>query len=198
MLAPPNLSVGVISETFRIAVFCDGGFSLRFDFCRNRKLCNRATFLQFFIKPSIVKTRKNPLRPLVILRIGCIDFFVPIVRKSETFNLATEIIAILFRRNRRMRSGLNRVLFCRKSECIPTHRVQNIKTFRAFVTADDIGCGITFGVTDVQSCARRIREHVQAIILRLRHIGARFKCFLGFPSCLPFGLDFLRIILCHL
>ena len=96
-----------------------------------------------------------------------------------------------------MRTGLNGVLFSGEAESVPTHRVEHIETTAALVAANDIGGSVTFGVTHMEACATRVREHVQAVILGLGFIGARLESFVGIPVGLPLGFDLLRIVLCH-
>ena len=62
-----------------------------------------------------------------------------------------------------------------------------------FKTAEDVGGGVTLGMPDVEAGARRIGEHIQDVVLRLRGIevviawvrGAERLMFL--PVLLPLG-----------
>ena len=197
VLAPPHLSVGVVSEALRILVFADFSNTLGFDIGRNREFFDGAALLLVFIEPGAVKALENPLRPLVILRVGGVDFLVPVVRETEALDLAAEIVTVLLGGNGRVRTGLDGVLFGREAESVPTHRVQHIETAAALVAADDVCCGVAFGVAHMETCATRVREHVQAVILGLGLIGARLESLMFFPVGLPLGFDLLRIILCH-
>jgi len=75
--------------------------------------------------------------------------------------------------------------------------VEHVETAAALVAADDVCSGVTFGVTHMEASATRVREHVQAVILGLRLIGARLESLMFFPVGLPLGFDLLRIILSH-
>ena len=79
VLAPPHLSVGVVSEALRILVLANFFLALCFDIGRNREFFDGAALLLVFIEPGAVKALENPLRPLVILRVGGVDFLVPVV-----------------------------------------------------------------------------------------------------------------------
>ena len=135
--------------------------------------------------------------PLVILRVGGVDFLVPVVREAKALDLAAEIVAVLLGGNGRVRTGLNGVLFCGEAESVPTHRVEHVETAAALVAADDVGGGVTFGVAHMEASATRVREHVQAVILGLGLIFARLESLMFFPVGLPLGFDLLRIILSH-
>ena len=198
MLAPPHLSVGVVSEALPILVLADFGCTLGFDISRNREFFDGAALLLVFIEPGAIKALENPLRPLVILRIGGVDFLVPVVAQAKALDLAAEIVAVLLGRDGRVRTGLDGVLFSGEAESVPTHRVEHIETAAALVAANDIRCGVTFRVAHMEASTTRVREHIQAVILRLGLVFASLKRLMFFPVGLPLGFDFLRIILCHL
>ncbi len=65
---------------------------------------------------------------------------------------------------------LDRVLLRRQTECVPAHRMQNVEAAHAFVARDDVSGGVTFGMSDVQTRAARIRKHVEDVKFRLRRI----------------------------
>ncbi len=69
-----------------------------------------------------------------------------------------------------MKPGLDRELFCRQPEGVPSHRMQDVKAFHPLVAGDDIGRGIPFQMADVKSFAAWIGEHVEHVKLRFRGI----------------------------
>ena len=127
---------------------------------------------------------ENPLRPAEILRVGRVDLAVPIVGKPEGFDLS-----IVLGVGRGMRAGFDRVLFGGQAKGVPTDGVEDVKALGAFVTRDDIGGGVALGVADVEPRARRVGEHVQHVVCRLRRVllGASGVVFL--PERLPVRLD---------
>ena len=94
-----------------------------------------------------------------------------------------------------MLSGLDRILFGGQSERVPAHRMENVETAHSFVARDDIGRGVAFRMTDVQSGAARIRKHVEHVKFRFRGIEIllagirRVKRAALVPDRLPFRLD---------
>src|SRR6266513_1342261 len=90
------------------------------------------------------------------------------------------------------------VLLRGQSECIPTHRMQNVEVAHPFVSRDDIGGGVSFGMTDVQTSSAGIREHVENVKFRLGRIEIfvagiwRVKKLPLFPDFLPFQLDLVE------
>ena len=165
-IAPPNLCVVVICQTFIADVFFYGFFAFIFNFFRNYKFRNGAAFLLFFVKPGVVQLLENPLRPFKIFRIGGVNFAVPVVAQPDGFNLSPEIVAVQVSGNSRVGAGLNGILLGRKSKCIVSHRVEYVKTLHPFVAAQDIGCRVTFRVPHVQTRPRRIGKHIENVIFR--------------------------------
>ena len=197
VLAPPHLSVGVVSEALGILELADFCSTLSSHVGGDGQFFDGAALLLVFIEPGAVKALENPLRPLVILGVGGVHFLFPVVGKAEALDLAAEIVAVLLGGNGRMGTGLNSVLFGRQAESVPTHRVEHVKTAAALVAANDIRCSVTFGVAHMEASATGIREHVQAVELGLGLIGARLESLMFFPVGLPLGFDLLRIVLCH-
>ena len=72
-----------------------------------------------------------------------------------------------------MLAGLDRVLFRGQAERVPAHGVQHVEAAHPFVAGDDISGGVTFGMSDMQTGAARIRKHVEDVEFRLCQIKAR-------------------------
>ena len=147
------------------------------------------------IEPGIVNLEENPLRPFVIIRIGRVDFALPIVAETDAFQLWLELGDVLARGDRGMLAGLDRVLLRGQTERIPAHRMQHVEAAHAFVARQDVGGGVTFRMSDVQPGAARIREHVEDVEFRFRRIEVflarigRVKQLPLIPKALPFGLE---------
>ena len=99
----------------------------------------------------------------------------------------------------RMRAGLDRVLLGGQAERVPAHRVQHVEAAHALVARDDVGRGVALGVADVQPVARRVREHVEHVVLRAATCRPSRACerSVALPVGLPLGFDFLERICCH-
>ena len=110
---------------------------------------NRLGLIRLGVEPGIVNLKKNPLGPLIVARVGRIDFPLPIIRKANALQLRFKFCNIRTRRGRRVLSGFDRVLLRRQTKRVPTHRMQDIESTHPFVTRNDIGRGIAFGVSDV-------------------------------------------------
>src|SRR5205085_10480302 len=97
-----------------------------------------------------------------------------------------------------MLAGFDRVLLGRQTERVPAHRMQNIESAQPLVTRDDVRGSVTLGMSDMESGAAGIREHVEDEELRLVRIEAILarirgvEALLLFPEGLPFWLDLIE------
>src|SRR5690606_15244529 len=151
-------------------------------------------------KPALEKLLEDPLRPAVVRRIRRVDLALPVVRETERLELSPKALHVALRGDLRVRAGSHGVLLGRQAERVPADRVQHVEAAHAFVAGDDVRGRVAFRVTDVQAVAARVREHVEDVKLRLRRIDV-FGCPEGallLPVALPFGLDVLERIACHI
>ena len=66
-----------------------------------------------------------------------------------------------------MLSGLNGKLFCRESESVPPHRMQNVEAAHPLIASENVGGGVSFHMAHLQPLAARIRKHVEHVVLGL-------------------------------
>ena len=118
-----------------------------------------------------------------------------------------------------MLAGFDGVLFGREAEGVPAHGVQHVESGSAPVAGEDIRGGVAFRMTDMESGAGRIGEHVEDVELgrqvergggfvlqsmALAKWMSRGDAFTGRPGpesgldvplLLPFGLDQMKRVL---
>ena len=141
-----------------------------------------------------IELKKNPLRPMVIFFIGGIDLAVPVIAESERLDLTLERLDILFGRDGRMSPGFHCILLGGKPECIPSHRMQNIVAAHPFEPAENIGCGISLRMPDMQSGPARIRKHIQHIEFFFTGNLRCLERFMFVPVFLPFFFNRGKIV----
>ena len=110
------------------------------------------------------------MRPLKILRIGRIDLALPVVGKAEGFDLTAEVGDVVLGVGGGVRAGFHRVLFGGQAEGIPADWVEHVKALGSLVAGDDVGGGVAFRMADVQTRPRRVGEHVEHVVFRLRRV----------------------------
>ena len=101
-----------------------------------------------------------------------------------------------------MLAGPDRILFGRKTEGVPSHRVKHIVTLQAVIAGEDIGGGIALDMADMETVSARVGEHIEDEVLlclgtKIRIAGIRGAEGIGVePMLLPAGFKFgKRIVL---
>ena len=99
-----------------------------------------------------------------------------------------------------MLPGLDCVLLGGQTERVVAHRVQDVLAVHALIASEDVGADVAERVTDVQTGAARVREHVEHehriaiddFLGALREQARRVRGPEGvivFPSVLPAGFN---------
>src|SRR6267143_2916635 len=145
---------------------------------------------------ALEHSQKKPLVPPVILRLASGNFPAPVVAEPEPLAHALERFNIRVRPFARMDSPLDRRVFRRQAKRVPSHRMHHVKPAHAFISSNYVTYCVIAHVTHVQR-ARRIWQHLQHIIFRLRGIGVRLERAVDVPPCLPPPLNRLWIVLRH-
>ena len=121
-------------------------------------------------------------------------FTVPIKREADFVQLFTIAVDIVHSGDGRVLSGLYSVLFCRKSICVISHRVQHVETLQAFVTGVNITGYVSQRMSYVQSGSRRIREHIQYVEFLFAFVFSHLIGMVLYPSLLPFLFNLSEIV----
>src|SRR5262249_39466476 len=114
----------------------------------------------------------------------------------EHRELTLERRDVVRRRPGGMLPGLDRVLLGRQAERVPAHRVQHVVAAHAPGARHDIGGGIPLGMTDVQTDAGRVGEHVEDVALGPAALACGAERPVLVPVALPAGLD-LEVVVGH-
>ena len=146
---------------------------------------------------ALVEELEEPLRPLVVRGIARLDLAVPVVGEAELLLLLLHVLDVAVRPVRRFDAVLDGRILGRHAKGVEAHRVQDVEAFHRLVARHDITDGIVAHVAHVQ-VARRIREHLECVVLRATSVGLRLVDLALFPLLLPFRLDVLRRISFHL
>ena len=145
----------------------------------------------------LVQLLEDPLRPLVVLRVGRVDLAVPVVREAERADLLAEAVDVLFRRDGGVRPRLDCVLLSRQPEGVPPHRVQDVEALHALVAAEDVRRRVALRVPDVKPRARRVGEHVETVELLALAVRVGLERLVFEPVLLPLLLDGREIVVTH-
>src|SRR6266487_332770 len=85
-----------------------------------------------------------------------------------------------------MNAVLYRILFCRQTKGVISHRMQHIKSFQPFEPGINIACYISERMPYMKSRTTWIRKHIQCIILGFAASVTYFIHILFLPPLLPF------------
>ena len=140
-------------------------------------------------QPLIEELQEDPLRPLVVLGICCVDLTIPVVGEAELLDLAAESVDVAISRLGRVRPRLDGVVLGRQTERVPAHGMQHVHAAHALVAAEDVGGRVTFRMPDVEPLARRIGKHVENVVLGLGRVLGDLEGLVLFPVLLPAWLD---------
>ena len=141
--------------------------------------------------------QEDPLGPVIVFRISCIDLAVPVEGIAEAVQLLLEAGNVPLGHDARVDMVFDRVVFRGQAERVPAHRVQDIVAFHAALPRNDVKRGIGTRMPDVKPLARRVGELDKRVIFRFgKVIGGREGLFVV-PDLLPFRLDLFGFVSSH-
>ena len=88
---------------------------------------------------------------------------------------------------------LDRRVLRRQAEGVPSHGVEHVEAAHPFVARDHVADGVVPHMAHVDP-ARRIGEHLEAVVLRLRSVLGHLEGLLLLPGPLPAFFNFLEIV----
>ncbi len=132
----------------------------------------------------------------VIVGVAGGDFPGPVVGQPHGPELAPHGGDVVAGPGGRVDAAFHRRVFRRKSEGIPAHGMQHVESAGLLVARHDVAEGIVAHVPHVDP-SRRVWEHFKNIIFLPGRILGYRETAAGFPGFLPFGLDVLEVIACH-
>ena len=153
------------------------------------------------VEPAVEDLQEDPLRPPVVADVGGRELTAVIVTQPEPPQLALHVGDVVLGGNRRMLSGVERVLLGRQPERVIAERVQHVAARHAQEAREHVGPDVAERMADMQSRAAGVGEHVhdeelrlggdlvEAVRQRARRVR-RVECSLGPPVLLPVPLDF--------
>ena len=146
-------------------------------------------YLRLRREPALEQFEEDPLRPFHVTGIRRVHLAGPVVREAQHLQLATKRVDVLRRRDRRVRARVDGVLLRGKPERVPAHRMEYVEAAHALVTSGDVRRDVPDGMTHVETASRRIREHVEHVVLGVAFatLGAKRRVLV--PVLLPDALD---------
>ena len=142
----------------------------------------------------LVHLQEDPLRPAVIIRVGCVDDALPVETVAEHFELAGEILDVFLRDDGGMDVVFDGEVFRRQAKGVKADGIQDIVALHTLFAADDIhGCKRT-RMADMKTGSGGVWELDQAVKLWLFVPSDGGIGLLLLPFFLPFLLNGCKIV----
>ena len=145
-------------------------------------------------EPVFEQLQENPLRPLVVVRVGRREFPRPVKREADLLQLVGKVRDILLRDDMRMRIRLDGVVFRGKAERIKADREQDVIALHAAFSREHLNGAVGFDMSYMHTLAGRIRELHESVPLRLFVKIHRLERIGVGPCLLPFRLNFTEVV----
>ena len=136
---------------------------------------------------------KDPLAPAVVVGAAGLDHAIQIVGEAHALHRGERLVHVLIRPGGSLRVVLDSGVLGRKAKGIKADGVQHIVAAHAGLTGHGIADGVVARVAHVQ-VARRIREHLEHVLLGLAGVGVDGKEVGILPGLHPLGLNGLRVV----
>ena len=118
----------------------------------------------FIHQPLFIEFGKEPLFPLIVVRLAGGQLSRPVDAKAEGFQLGLHVGDIFMGPFCGSGFVLDRRIFCRQAKGVPAHWMQYVLALHTLVASDNIGNGVVAHMTHMQLAAG-IGEHGQAVKL---------------------------------
>ena len=141
---------------------------------------------------ALVHLDEQPLVPLVVRRLARGELAVPGIADAQTLELPFHMRDVGKRRRLGMNAALDGGVFSRQPECVPAERMQHVVAAQPLRARHDVADDVVADVSDVRM-ARRVREHLEAVVLRARRVFSDLERARARPAVLPFLVEGLGL-----
>ena len=136
---------------------------------------------------------KNPLTPAIVVGAAGLDHAIQIVGEAHALHRGERLVHVLVRPSGSLRVVLDGGVLGGKAKGVKADGMQHVVAAHAGLTGHGIADGVVARVAHVQ-VARRIREHLEHVLLGLGGVGVDGKEVGVLPGLHPPGLNGLRVV----
>ena len=136
---------------------------------------------------------KDPLAPAVVVGAAGLDHAIQIVGEAHALHRGERLVHVLIRPGGSLRVVLDGGILGGQAKGIEADGVQHVVAAHAGLTGHGIADSVVARVAHMQ-VARRIREHLEHVLLGLAGVGVDGKEVGVLPSLHPPGLNGLRVV----
>ena len=136
---------------------------------------------------------KDPLTPSIVVGAAGLNGTIQIVGEAHAPHRGERLVHVLIRPGGSLRVVLDGGVLGGQAKGVKADGVQHVKAAHTGLTGHGIADGVVARVAHVQ-VARRIREHLEHVLLGLGGVGVDGKEVLVVPRLHPPGLNGLRVV----
>ena len=136
---------------------------------------------------------KDPLTPAVVVGAAGLNHAIQIVGEAHALHRGERLVHVLIRPSGSLRVVLDGGILGRQAKGVKADGMQHVVAAHTGLTGHGIADGVVARVAHVQ-VARRIREHLEHILLGLAVVGVDGKEVGVLPGLHPPGLNGLRVV----
>ena len=145
---------------------------------------------------ALPELQEDPLAPAVVLGVARHDGTVPVIGKAHALEAGLLGFDVGIGPLRRMAVMLDGRVLSRQAERVPTHGMQHVEATHLGIAGDDVADRVVAHMAHMD-VARRVREHLEHVLLGLGVIFGDLVQVGIFPSLLPTRFDLVRVVLFH-
>ena len=144
-------------------------------------------------QPALVHLDEQPLVPLVVRRLAGGELALPGIADAQALELPFHVRDVGERRRLGMNAALDGGVLGRQAERVPAERMQHVVAAQPLRARHDVADDVVADVPDMR-VTRRVREHLEAVVLRARRIFSDLERARARPAVLPFLVECLRFV----
>ena len=145
-------------------------------------------------EPLLEQLQEDPLRPLVVARIGRRQLVLPVDHEADATQLAAEVLDVLRDQPHRVPADLQGVVLRVDAEGVEPNGLEHAVPLQPLKSSMDVGPREREDVADVQPFGRRVRKHHQLVERGRRRLQVGLVGAALLPAALPFELECGRIV----
>ena len=144
-------------------------------------------------QPALVHLDEQPLVPLVVGRLAGGELALPRIADAQALELPFHVGDVGERRRLGMNAALDGRVLGRQAERVPAERMQHVVAAQPLRARHDVADDVVADVSDMR-VAGRVREHLEAVVLRARRIFSDLERARARPAVLPLLVECLRFV----
>ena len=145
-------------------------------------------------QPALQQLQENPLRPLVVGRVGGGQLVLPVDHEPDAAQLPSEVLDVARNQLHRVDADLQRIVLRVDAERVEPDRLEHRVSLETLESSINVVAREREHVANVQAFGRRVRKHHQLVERTLRAVQVGRVGPFGAPALLPFPLNGARIV----